>query len=111
MQRAVLALTPAPDMALVDGNQAPSLACPLRTIINGDATEPAIMAASIVAKVARDRELLRLDGLFPGYGLAKHMGYGTPQHLLALRHLGASAIHRMSFSPCRSVAAIPASRP
>ncbi len=111
MRRAVLALTPAPDMALVDGNQAPILACPLRTIVNGDATEPAIMAASIVAKVARDQELLRLDGLFPGYGLAKHKGYGTPQHLLALRNLGASAIHRMSFSPCRNLGSMQESQP
>jgi len=103
MRRAVLALTSVPDMALVDGNQRPVLECPSQTIINGDATEPAIMAASIVAKVVRDRELLRLDGLFPGYGLAKHKGYGTPQHLLALRHLGASAVHRMSFAPCRSL--------
>lgn len=100
MRRAVASLATPPQLALVDGNQAPQLSCAVRTIVDGDATEPAIMAASILAKVARDRELQRLDREYPGYGFAQHKGYGTPQHLAALRSLGPSAIHRMSFAPC-----------
>jgi ribonuclease HII len=100
MKRAVESLKLAPVEALVDGNQAPRLACKVSTIIDGDALEPAIMAASILAKVARDREMQKLDAEFPGYGLAQHKGYGTPQHLRALRELGPSIIHRMSFAPC-----------
>jgi ribonuclease HII len=100
MRRAVEQLRPLPALALVDGNQAPRLPCAVRTIIDGDATEPAIMAASILAKVARDHELLRLDAEHPGYGLARHKGYGTAEHVAALRRLGPSPIHRMSFAPC-----------
>lgn len=100
MRRAVETLTQAPQEALVDGNQAPQLACKVTTIVDGDALEPSIMAASILAKVARDREMLRLDGEFPGYGLAQHKGYGTAQHLRALREKGPTPIHRMSFAPC-----------
>ncbi|WP_248679519.1 ribonuclease HII [Sinimarinibacterium sp. CAU 1509] len=100
MQRAIAGLSVRPDEAWVDGNQAPHLACRVRTIINGDALEPAIMAASILAKVARDRELLRLDTEFPGYGFARHKGYGTAQHIAALTALGPSVVHRMSFAPC-----------
>lgn len=100
MRRAVVNLGTPPQLALVDGNQAPQLDCKVRTIVDGDATEPAIMAASILAKVTRDRELLRLDREYPGYGFAQHKGYGTPQHLAALRSLGPCAIHRMTFAPC-----------
>lgn len=107
MQRAVATLTLAPHEALVDGNQAPKLACKVTTIVDGDALEPAIMAASILAKVARDREMQRLDAEFPGYGLAQHKGYGTAQHLQALRTLGPSRIHRMSFAPCTQAALAP----
>jgi ribonuclease HII len=100
MRRAVESLKQAPVEALVDGNQPPRLACKVTTIIGGDALEPAIMAASILAKVARDREMERLDAEYPGYGLAQHKGYGTAIHLQALRELGPSVIHRMSFAPC-----------
>lgn len=101
MRRAVEALRAAPDLCLVDGNQAPKLPVPVRMVVGGDRTEAAIMAAAIIAKVARDAEMDRLDAQFPGYGLARHKGYGTPAHLKALREQGASAIHRMSFAPCR----------
>ena len=100
MKRAVETLAHAPHEALVDGNQAPKLNCKVTTIIDGDALEPSIMAASILAKVARDREMDRLDIEFPGYGFAKHKGYGTAQHMTALRQLGLTPIHRMSFAPC-----------
>jgi ribonuclease HII len=104
MRRAVEGLAQTPQLVLVDGNQAPRLTVPVRTVIGGDALEPAIMAASILAKVARDHELLRLDGEYPGYGFAQHKGYGTPVHLAALREHGASPVHRMSFAPCREFA-------
>jgi ribonuclease HII len=100
MRRAVEGLRCPPDEAWVDGNQAPTLACRVRTIVGGDALEPAIMAASVLAKVARDRAICALDGAYPGYGFARHKGYGTAEHLAALRRLGPSAIHRMSFAPC-----------
>lgn len=100
MQRAVAGLRNAPREAWVDGNRAPKLACKVRTIVGGDALEPAIMAASILAKVARDRHLLELDREFPGYGFAQHKAYGTAEHLAALRQLGPCREHRMSFAPC-----------
>jgi ribonuclease HII len=100
MRRAVAALKMLPAHALVDGNQCPGLACATTLVVGGDALHPQIMAASILAKVARDREMQRLDADFPGYGLAVHKGYGTPVHLAALRRLGPSPIHRMSFAPC-----------
>ena len=100
MARAVQALTLRPTLCLVDGNQVPQLGCEVRTIVGGDATVESIMAASIVAKVARDAELVRLDTQYSGYGLAQHKGYGTPEHLGALRTRGPCVIHRMSFAPC-----------
>jgi ribonuclease HII len=99
MQRAVAVLTTQPGLALVDGNRAPQLACQVRTIVGGDASEPSISAASIIAKVARDREMVELDARYPGYGLAKHKGYPTKQHMEALQALGVSEIHRRSFAP------------
>jgi ribonuclease HII len=101
MQRAVAALSTQPGLALVDGNRAPQLACRVRTIIGGDASEPAISAASIIAKVARDREMVELDARYPGYGLAKHKGYPTKQHLQGLEMLGVSPIHRRTFAPVK----------
>jgi ribonuclease HII len=71
----------------------------VRTIVGGDASEPSISAASIIAKVARDREMVELDARYPGYGLAKHKGYPTKQHMEALQALGVSEIHRRSFAP------------
>ena len=99
MKRAVESLHTQPHEAWVDGNQPPKLTCRIKTIVDGDALHPQIMAASILAKVARDREMLALDTQYPGYGFARHKGYGTPDHLRALRELSPSAIHRMSFAP------------
>ncbi|MHB8716889.1 MAG: ribonuclease HII [Sulfuricaulis sp.] len=101
MQRAVTALRMAPDLALVDGNQLPKLFCPVQTIVRGDATVPAISAASILAKVARDAEMCQLDMLYPGYGFARHKGYPTSAHLQALERSGVCPMHRRSFGPVR----------
>jgi ribonuclease HII len=101
MQRAVAGLTVAPQRALVDGNRLPELPCDARAVVGGDATEPCISAASIIAKVARDREMAELDARYPGYGLARHKGYPTSLHLHALQELGVSEIHRRSFGPVR----------
>ncbi|MGQ0501157.1 MAG: ribonuclease HII [Panacagrimonas sp.] len=111
MRRAVSALALSPSACWVDGNQNPRLDVPVRLIVGGDGLEPCIMAASVIAKVARDREMQRLDAEHPGYGFAQHKGYGTPEHLIALRVRGVSKVHRLSFAPCRSCAvAIPDSR-
>jgi ribonuclease HII len=99
MKRAVEALHIKPTHALVDGNQAPNLACSVTTIIKGDQSEPAIAAASILAKVARDREMQVMDQQYPGYGFAKHKGYPTKVHQQALMALGPCIIHRQSFKP------------
>jgi len=101
MKRAVEALDIKPTHALVDGNKAPDLACSVTTIIKGDQKEQCISAASILAKVARDREMVEMDKLYPGYGLAKHKGYPTKQHQQALMKLGVTEIHRRSFKPVR----------
>lgn len=101
MRRAVDGLDLAPEHALVDGNRVPPLACPARAIVGGDDSEPCISAASIVAKVARDREMIALDARYPGYGLARHKGYPTRAHLAALAALGVTDIHRRSFAPVR----------
>lgn len=99
MQRAVKALTIQPELVLVDGNRAPRLVCPVTTVVRGDATVPAISAASIVAKVARDAEMRELDACYPGYGFAAHKGYPTPAHLAAILQQGVCPIHRRSFAP------------
>ncbi len=101
MKRAVSALDPAPTEALIDGNRAPQLACAARAIVRGDVTEPAISAASILAKVARDAEMLALDSRYPGYEFGRHKGYPTARHLAALERLGVSPVHRRSFGPVR----------
>ncbi len=102
MKRAVENLSIAPEHALVDGNKAPDLACTVTTIIKGDESEPAISAASILAKVSRDREMVAFEQKYPGYGLAKHKGYPTKQHIQALDELGVLPIHRRSFGPVKS---------
>lgn len=103
MRRAVQALGITPTLALVDGNRCPDgLPCVARPLVGGDGLEPAISAASILAKVARDREMCRLDREHPEYGFARHKGYGTPEHLAALRRHGPCAIHRRSFAPVRA---------
>ncbi len=106
MRRAVDALRQRPALVLVDGNQAPALTMPVRTLVGGDATEPLISAASIVAKVWRDAHMTRLAERHPGYGFERHFGYGTAQHLQALRTLGPCAEHRHSFAPVRRVVAL-----
>ena len=106
MRRAVLQLTIVPDEVWVDGNQDPQVNYPTRLIVGGDAIVPVISAASIIAKVTRDRLMYHLDAQYPGYGLAKHKGYGTKEHLIALRSLGASPCHRKSFAPLKEVSVV-----
>lgn len=102
MQRSVRRLGLDPDLALIDGNRAPALTCPTRTVVGGDRLEPAISAASIVAKVTRDLLMTRLDHRHPGYGWSRNAGYPTAEHRDALRRLGVSRHHRRSFAPVRA---------
>ena len=99
MRRAVDALATDVRLVYVDGNIAPALACPTVAVIGGDAIVPAISAASIIAKVARDAEMRAAGEDFPGYGFERHMGYATRSHLAALRRLGPTPLHRRSFAP------------
>jgi len=101
MQRAVQGLSVAPQLAWVDGNQAPRLACRVQTVVKGDSLVPAISAASILAKTARDAELLRLHSLYPSYGFNLHKGYGTALHMARLKEFGPCPAHRRSFAPVR----------
>ncbi len=101
MRRAVLLLSPQPEYALVDGNRCPDLPCPAQAIIKGDQTVAEISAASIIAKVARDQEMVEMDRLYPGYGFARHKGYPTKVHMQALQDLGITPIHRRSFGPVK----------
>jgi ribonuclease HII len=104
MARAVNALSLRPAFALVDGcDWPPGLCCEGRAIIKGDASCLSIAAASIVAKVARDRMMTRLDTLYPDYGFARHVGYGTKVHLEALARCGPTPFHRLSFAPLRKI--------
>jgi ribonuclease HII len=103
MQRAVASLPVVPDRAVVDGQHCPQLPCPVQAVVRGDQTVAEISAASILAKVERDREMLVWDRRYPGYGLARHKGYPTPEHLDALERLGPSPIHRRSFAPVRGL--------
>ena len=103
MKRAVEALSLPPILVLVDGNQAPELGYPVQTIIRGDASVPAISAASILAKVTRDAEMCVLDTCFPGYGFSKHKGYPTAEHMRALKKQGVCSIHRRTFAPVRQL--------
>lgn len=99
MRRAVLALPDPPDALIVDGREVVECEAPQRAVIDGDALCPSVAAASIVAKVARDAMMDRLDARFPGYGFASNKGYATPDHRQALRELGPSSVHRMLFAP------------
>jgi ribonuclease HII len=102
MRRAVQRLSIPPSLCLIDGNQPiPQFSIPQRTIIKGDRSEPAIAAASIIAKVWRDRLIIRLDQRYPGYGLASNKGYGSRVHQQALQALGPCMQHRLSFAPCQ----------
>ena len=104
MRRALQALAPAAGFALIDGNRLPQdLPCPARAVIGGDALEPAIMAASILAKVARDARMRELHREFPQYGFDGHKGYPSPAHLAALRAHGPCPAHRRSFAPVREL--------
>jgi ribonuclease HII len=103
MRRAVEGLSAQPSIVLVDGNQRPELAMPVRTVVGGDAKVRAISAASIIAKVHRDRLLTALHDKHPQYGFDGHKGYSTPEHLAALREHGACPHHRRSFAPVRDV--------
>ena len=102
MRRAVAALAQRPTYLLIDGNDLPpAMPCPVDTIVKGDALSASIAAASILAKVTRDRLMVRLHGQHPGYGFALHKGYATPAHREALRRLGPSSSHRRTFCACR----------
>ena len=105
MREAVERLDPAPDEVLVDGDRSPVLGCAVRAVVRGDAVVDAISAASILAKVARDREMIDMDQRYPEYGFARHKGYGTRAHRDALLRFGPSPIHRLSFAPVRSALA------
>jgi ribonuclease HII len=107
MARAVDNLKVPPQKVLVDGNHCPRLSMPVRAIIGGDASEPSISAASILAKTARDAEMQRLHLVYPQYGLDRHKGYGTASHLAALSIHGPAPCHRRSFSPIRRLLATP----
>lgn len=103
MRRAVFSLSIQPDLALIDGRDVPpGLPCPARAIVGGDGLEPAISAASIVAKVQRDRLMTRLGVAFPAYGFASHKGYGAASHMSAIAEHGPSAHHRLSFAPFKN---------
>jgi ribonuclease HII len=99
MARALARLRTRPDLALVDGNQAPALTCAVRCVVGGDGLCLSIAAASIVAKVTRDRAMARLDARWPGYGFASHQGYPTAMHRAALARLGPCPHHRLGFAP------------
>jgi ribonuclease HII len=101
MRRAVVALGIAPDVALVDGNVAPPLPCPVKTVVQGDALSFSIAAASVVAKVTRDRIMRVLAQRYPGYGWETNVGYSTAEHGTAIRKLGVTPHHRRSFEPVR----------
>ena len=104
MNLALDQLQPAPDHVLVDGRPVKSMRFPNTALVKGDARSYSIAGASVLAKVTRDRLMVEFDRLYPGYGFAGHKGYGTPQHLAAIRALGPCPIHRRSFAPFRPVA-------
>ena len=103
MQRALEGLAIQPEHVLIDGNRCPKINYSMEAIIGGDALIPAISAASILAKVSRDAELVLLDQLYPAYGFAQHKGYPTPSHLNAIRQHGVLPIHRRSFQPIKTL--------
>lgn len=108
MHRAFAALPFKPHQLLIDGNQSPKIDCQTKMIIQGDLTEPCISAASILAKVTRDREMIEWDKQYSQYGFASHKGYGTKTHIEALRKHGPCPIHRKTFAPVSQLYVIPA---
>lgn len=103
MGRAAAGLARAPQLILIDGNQVPpGLSCPARALVGGDASEPAIAAASIIAKTVRDALMAQAEARFPGYGFAGHKGYPSPVHRAALEALGPCPLHRLSYTPVRA---------
>ena len=104
MRLAVEQLTLSPDFLLIDGRDQIDWPCPQQSVIHGDSTSLSIAAASVLAKVYRDRLLVEFDSQFPGYGLASHKGYGSREHLAALARLGPTPLHRRSFSPVAQTA-------
>ncbi|MDH5302166.1 MAG: ribonuclease HII, partial [Gammaproteobacteria bacterium] len=105
MRRAVLGLKIQPQHVMVDGNRCPDLPYPMTAVVKGDSKVAAIAAASIIAKVTRDREMQQLDVQYPGYGIAGHKGYPTQEHLQALTQLGITPLHRRSFGPVKRILA------
>lgn len=105
MKRAVSALDVQPEFVYVDGNHCPDWQYPSQAIVKGDSLVPAIAAASVLAKVTRDREMIAFEQTYPGYGFAQHKGYPTAQHLQALRTLGVTPIHRSSYAPVAQILA------
>jgi ribonuclease HII len=103
MKRAVEGLHIQPEHVLIDGNRCPDMPYSMQAIVKGDAIEPAIGAASIIAKVARDQEMIELDKVYPEYGLAGHKGYPTKKHMAAIKEHGVTKIHRRSFSPVKKL--------
>jgi len=103
MKRAVESLSIKPELVLVDGLHCPDISYNVKAIIKGDSKVPAISAASIIAKVARDSEMVALDSQYPGYGFSRHKGYPTKMHVDALKELGVSSIHRKSFAPVKQL--------
>jgi ribonuclease HII len=103
MKRAVESLSIKPELVMVDGLHCPDISYKVEAVIKGDSKVPAISAASIIAKVARDNEMIALDSQFPGYGFSQHKGYPTKMHVTALKELGVSSIHRKSFAPVKQL--------
>lgn len=103
MHRAVAGLSVQPEFVLVDGNRVPNWPYRAQAVVKGDSRVPAIAAASILAKVTRDREMAEFDTVYPGYGMAGHKGYPTKVHLEALKQLGITPIHRRSYAPVRAI--------
>ncbi len=110
MQRAVAALGLQPEFVYVDGNRCPSWDYPSAAVVKGDSLIPSISAASIIAKVSRDQEMIELDAQYPGYGFAQHKGYPTVVHLAALQSLGPTPVHRRTFAPVARMSGLAASR-
>jgi ribonuclease HII len=102
MRAALRALSPAPELALIDGLPLPDSPVPQHNLVKGDARSASIAAASILAKVTRDRAMVELDHCYPQYGFSRHKGYPTAEHLLALQRYGVSPVHRLSYAPVRN---------